>query len=334
MVVMRQLITILFFLGYCITAYGQVSVSAKLETGQMTIGDQNILRLEAIYPENTIVQAVDLSPLDTIIALKGTENPDPQKEDFEILKLADWDTLRQGGKLLLRTEVHFTCWAAGAYPIPQIDFVFTEKGQSISKRTAPLQVMVSPPISEQENPDSVQLAPIKEIVAEPRRLEDFLPILIPLAILILLGLVAYFFYRRIYRKEATTFVTIKRPAHEVAQEKLAKLQAAELWQKGEIKTYQSELTYIVREYIEERFQFLALESTSGEILADLKKAELAEDLIEKLRKMFELADMVKFAKAQPPAESNQQLMDYAQEFVEATIPVPTVESDPKTDSDV
>ena len=100
--------------------------------------------------------------------------------------------------------------------------------------------------------------------------------------------------------------------------KLKQLQDQELWQKGEVKPYQSELTYIIREYIENRYTIPALESTTGEILKDLKKVEYPDELVDKMREMLQLADMVKFAKANPPIEMHDRLLNYALEIVDRT----------------
>jgi len=107
-------------------------------------------------------------------------------------------------------------------------------------------------------------------------------------------------------------------AHEVALEKLQLLRAKELWQQGKIKEYQSELTYIVREYLEERFEIQALESTTVEIVQELEQKDITEEHKTELTDMFRMADMVKFAKATPPVEVQSTLLNKAIQFVEKT----------------
>jgi len=107
-------------------------------------------------------------------------------------------------------------------------------------------------------------------------------------------------------------------AHEVALEKIQLLRDKELWQQGKIKEYQSELTYIVREYLEERFEIQALESTTVEIVQELKQKDITEDHKAELTDMFRMADMVKFAKATPPVDVQSTLLNKAIQFVEKT----------------
>ena len=101
-------------------------------------------------------------------------------------------------------------------------------------------------------------------------------------------------------------------------ERLSNLEEEQLWQKGEIKTYQSKLTYIVREYLENRFDIQALESTTNEIVQQLNKEDIPVELRTKMREMLNVADLVKFAKASPPVTLNRDLMDNAISFVKTT----------------
>lgn len=109
------------------------------------------------------------------------------------------------------------------------------------------------------------------------------------------------------------------PPHVIALEKLTELQKKKLWQSGDLKGYYSSLTTIIREYIELRYNILALEQTTSEILSDLsKKQEIANDLKEKLKELLLLADLVKFAKMKTLAEENEKLFAYAKLFIEET----------------
>ena len=109
------------------------------------------------------------------------------------------------------------------------------------------------------------------------------------------------------------------PPHVIALEKLTELQKKKLWQSGDLKGYYSSLTTIIREYIELRYNILALEQTTSEILSDLsQKQEIAIELKEKLKELLQLADLVKFAKMKTLAEENEKLFAYAKSFIEET----------------
>jgi len=103
-----------------------------------------------------------------------------------------------------------------------------------------------------------------------------------------------------------------------ALEKLRKLKEKELWQNGQQKEYHSELTYTVREYLENRYGISALESSTHEILGDLKKADFDDGFKDNLTEMLSIADLVKFAKAESTGDINTRIINQAEEFIQAT----------------
>jgi len=72
-----------------------------------------------------------------------------------------------------------------------------------------------------------------------------------------------------------------------------------------VKSYYSELTNIARNYIEEEIEIPAMESTTSELIAGLrkvanqKKLKLSKETLENLEKVLMQADLVKFAKVKP-----------------------------------
>lgn len=110
----------------------------------------------------------------------------------------------------------------------------------------------------------------------------------------------------------------KLPPHVIAIKALNELRNRKLWQNGKHKLYYSTLTEILRLYIEGRWAVGALEMTSHEILKALNNVDIKSDSRSNLMEILFTADMVKFAKALPEAEENEQLFTYAYYFVENT----------------
>ena len=98
------------------------------------------------------------------------------------------------------------------------------------------------------------------------------------------------------------------------------LKQEEIWQQGDVKKYYSELTEIVRAYIQNRWMIPALEFTSYEILehAFIKQIDATEN--EKLVYLLRLADLVKFAKAMPYLSEHELSFINAIQFVDSTTP--------------
>ena len=105
---------------------------------------------------------------------------------------------------------------------------------------------------------------------------------------------------------------------------LGKLKEEKLWQQGQVKEYQSRLTYIIREYLENRYEVPALESTTEEIQRSLKQVDFDSSWKDKLSNILQVADLVKFAKAKPPVDFHDQVWKEAEDFVLATKKKPVI----------
>ena len=123
----------------------------------------------------------------------------------------------------------------------------------------------------------------------------------------------------------------KLPPHVIAIKALEELRNRKLWQNGKHKLYYSTLTEILRLYIEGRWAVGALEMTSHEIISALRDVDIKSDSRSNLMEILFTADMVKFAKALPEAEENEQLFNYAYYFVENTKSVAAEHNEEKRD---
>lgn len=141
-------------------------------------------------------------------------------------------------------------------------------------------------------------------------------------ILILLGLLIWWLVWYIRNKwqarERIVKPAPKLPPHVVAIKALDELKNRKLWQNGKHKLYYSSLTEILRVYIDGRWDIGALEMTTDEIISALRDVELPHQSRSALIAILRSADMVKFAKATPDADENEQSFIDAYYFVENT----------------
>lgn len=110
------------------------------------------------------------------------------------------------------------------------------------------------------------------------------------------------------------------PLHERVLLQLEALDKERVWQQGDHKGYQSRLTDLLRGYIEERYSVPALERTTDELLHELRVSPLSMEQQSLLSNLLRLADMVKFAKALPSPQENEQMMVSAVRFIRETVP--------------
>ena len=266
----------------------QISFACRVDSNKMLIGDQRSLYLE-LSPAGTSPGPVDFSAWES--------------EGVEILDNQQWNQSSDG----FEQQLTFAVFDTGYVVLPPL--LLQIEGDSIYSNDLALEVqgiML----------DSTGLAPIKPILKEPVRLSDFLIYIIVFLVgLLIIGLV---FLRRKYTAVPEEIVEVPLPPHQIAMISLEKLKNKKLWQQGKIKEYQSELTHIIREYLENRFKIRALESTTGEIMSALRRENQVRDWLEQLSQILNMADMIKFAKAKPELGVHDQFMQMAESFIIGT----------------
>lgn len=140
--------------------------------------------------------------------------------------------------------------------------------------------------------------------------------------LIILALIVWWIVtivrRRLEKRRTREPMKPKLPPHVVANKALVELANKKLWQNGKYKPYYTALTSILRVYISERWGVGAMEMTSDEIIAALRDVEMPTESRSNLVEILRTADMVKFAKAEPDADTNETSYTKAYYFVENT----------------
>ncbi len=276
----------------------QVEALSALERNNILIGDQIKLNLKINYKGDIKIEKIDLSTLDTMKVI-------------EIVSTEPIVATPTG----MTQELTITSFDSGYHFIPKVPIIFSQNGQldTVTTNELALNVNTIPQ-------DTILIAPIKSIIEEPLSIEDFFWIILVILALGLITLaILYFTKRKPNEKEIVmTTPTVIVPPHELALEQLKALEHRQLWQKGAVKTYHSELTRIIRVYLENRYGIQALEMTTEQILVQLHKLDFDADWTERLREMLQAADLIKFAKAEPPSAFHERMMTYAVSFVDAT----------------
>ncbi|MFO7614962.1 MAG: hypothetical protein R6W71_10015 [Bacteroidales bacterium] len=294
--------------GWFANAHGQYTgATARLDTNSILIGDQIGLDLTVTVPAGQFVQW----PLfiDTLV------------RNVEILRKSGIDTVASASDYYtIRQKLFITSFDSGLYVIPPLHFRYFSKGDTLSffTETMPLYLEVN---TLEVDPDQ-DIKPIKPPLRAPVTFREMLPWmgLILLAALLAFALIYFMRKKKKAPPVAPTRLKPTIPPYEAAIEALHALRQKKLWQAGRVKDYYSELTDIVREYIELRFGVRALEMTTVEIEAALKTLAINDTAREKLHQTLLLADLVKFAKAQPLPLENDTSMEHCVDFVRETKP--------------
>jgi len=237
---------------------------------------------------------------------------------IEILHYGKTDTLQAEGRNNIRIQrtLRITSWEEGFHPIVPFSFRFMALNDTIEAESEPLLLEVEPFLIDEHT----DLKDIKSLIAAPVTLREVIPWLMGLAAItaIVIGLIYYLKKRKPKTQPATIWEKPDIPAHIAAISSLEKLKSQKLWQQGKIKLYHSELTDILRHYIEKRFGINAMESTSAEIMDAITGIPGDKRAEEILWDCLQLADLVKFAKHIPESDENEVSMEAAFEFVNQT----------------
>ena len=282
--------------------FGQgLTVDAKLDTSLIMIGDQIKFHLSV---EQDRSFTVDFPVF-----------PDTIAKEVEIIDRSDVDTTYLSDKVLKLTQDYtVTSFDSGFHVIPALPFIIHSKGRIDTLKSRPVALGVYT-----FQIDSVKgIADIKQPINTPFTFREAIPFMtygLGFVALIVLGI---WLYRILRRKETKTVKreAPKEPPHVIALRDLDKLAGKKLWQQSKFKEYHSELTEIIRVYIEYRFRIMAMEQTSDEIIEQFERnGLLTQEQFELLKQMLSLADFVKFAKLLPIPDENELSMKNAYDFV-------------------
>ena len=175
-------------------------------------------------------------------------------------------------KIKLIQKFVLTGFDSGAYYIPQQQ-VFIKNRAYLTDSLLINVATVAVDTTKQK------LFPIKQLLMNLMVLDDFKPYLwwVILALAIIGFLLYYFVFRK--KKEEIEEVDLipALPPYEEAMEKLKELDGKLLWQNNKIKPYYSELTDIIRSYIERELKVPALESTTDELIETLSDFEKTDN---------------------------------------------------------
>lgn len=297
---MKQKLLYILFLFTVITGYAQTPlVKAEIDTTSIRIGEQFNYKITVNETENVIIPKLD--------NLKGLEVVDSLKID----------TINNR---LIKKYV-LTGFDSGAFYIPRQQIYI--RNQAYLTDSLLVNVATVP-----IDTTKIKKFPIKGIKGEPYQYDDFKTYIYwALAVLLIVITTLYFALKRTDKSTSETAIPKLAPYQE-ALLNLKLLDEKLLWQNNQVKAYYSELTDIIRNYIERELNIPALEQTTNELVtiltdfSDSKSIVTDKETITKLQKLLQQSDLVKFAKSKPLAieiESDRKIAEYIVNHIKPVI---------------
>lgn len=276
------------------------SVLTTIDSSSIQVGDPIRLRFEINAPKD--------------VRIKLPSAGDALSGHIEVLKKLQVDSANLAKRVWI---MQVTSFDSGTQVIPSLPFVFisSTKNDTLYSDSLKIEVSLLPT-------DSTKvIADIKPPVDVPLTFKEVLPyLLVGLGILIVLAIILWLIYR--LRSKKSLIPSFKKidPPHVRALQNLQKLKEEKLWQNGFVKEYYTQMSDIIRLYLEERFDIQALEQTTSEIMSQIEYQNHLVDYKRDIYEILEMSDLAKFAKVLPEEKDNVHCMDLAVAFVEKTVP--------------
>ena len=246
---------------------------------------------------------------------------------LEVIENYKTDTLIEKSNIALIKQYGLTQFDSGTYTIPQQKILFGNKtllSDSIEINVLSIKVDTT----------KQKLYDIKPIlqVKKPNLKKTILNwLLILIAITAIISIVFYYWRKRELKTKNNS---LSLPPYELAKLALSKLNEEKAFENDEVKEFYSDLTLILRKYLNDKVYNHSLESTTDELLLKLNdlnksnKISLDEESIKNIEATLKRADLVKFAKSKPSIEMvrmDKKAILNEIESVKSGLPEPTKE---------
>ena len=247
--------------------------------------------------------------------------PEPGAEYFGI-EISDMkvDTIDHGnGRIELAYDYTIQAFDPGTVTLPP--FKYAVGDDTIASEVVTLKVL------EVDLDSLTDINPMESVVSIPSRWYDFIPnwwlwVFVGIAAAGVIACCVLLFRKKKGLISKPVKIT---PPYDLAVMRLNDLQAKKLPQSGRDKEYYTELTEILRQYLEGRFGINAMEMSSTQIIDTLRHNKETRPGSDLMKQILEIADFVKFAKVRPLPDDNIKAFNSAIKFVEDSKPLPPVD---------
>ena len=322
----KRYISVVFLTLLCVVAASaKVSVTARLDSVNLLMGKLTTLSLEVVQDKGKpggFPMFRDVDPSKGYVGVCG--------DSIELRTSYKADTIELGSnRIQINYQVPLQAFDSGTFRLPQFVYVSesdSARSNALTLNVGPVNVTAEDPIAgfaQVAEPENSSL-----LDAVPDWIYDYWWVIL----ILVLAIIGTLWAMKRYKKEGSVLKKKPQPSpYEVAITKLRELKAKNLWEQGMEKEYFTQLTEILRVYLDRRFGINAMEMTSREIMDHLYNSDV-KDKRDYVRQILSVADFVKFAKVRPLPADNIAAYENAVKFIEETKPVVVPESEDNKDS--
>jgi len=309
----RKLISIILFIGVTTSMMSQKLVTS-IDSTSIFIGEEITYKLEVHS--------------DTLNLIKF-----PESKSFtpmEVLKIYDTDTIVSNEKYIVSKKYALTNFDAASYILPKQKVVFGDT--TLYSNSKKIEVkLVEVDTSKQrlyEIKPNIEMSKLDIFLTRANSFaNDYMSILILILIFILFSI----YRNKIFKNKKFKY---EKSPYQKAKDEINLIAKSEYTADEGAKEYYSKLSFIIRNFLEIKVFDHSLESTTDELLYELKRIKskgelnLASSTLNNLQKVLQTADLVKFAKYQPDediAKKDTEVINITVDEINNILPEPTIE---------
>lgn len=307
---MKKILFTVILLCSILSAYAQVALQASADKSNYAIGDY-------IYVTLT---------LDGKSTMQFNWPDDADFSAFDLINANPLDTIVNADQRTYHKKLIISIYEAGTHYFPQVSIPYRIPNDTtvytITSDSFPIA------IDSIAVDTTLAIKPITDVMTAKESNWFWLRLIIIIHLILIFGFVIWYFFIRkdkklIYKKAEPVL-----PLYDRTILALRDLESRKLWQQDQLKEYYSALTDILRNYLEERFNMHAMESTTDEIISQISRHPETRAMVNEIQFVGELADMAKFARSKPLPDENIRAMQLVEQFVEHTKPQPVTPEKP------
>jgi hypothetical protein len=277
---------------------GDVSVTLTATPGRVFLEQDILLSIRVTTPASTSVTLPSIH--DRLLGFMDAGHFDREPHS-------------SGASITQERVIQLTPLIADEYRIAPMAFIYTDKATTPPTAgwlaTPPLVFQLEAVTDHAVGNDiKSTLSPIW-VYPPLRTVSGYVGILL---IILVIGFMGWKLIRRAHRR----IRLMRMSPRERAMEELNELLAQKLVEKKQFKDFYVELTMVVRRYIERQHHIRAPEQTTEEFLAAVSKdPRFDSEIVLRLRKFLEAADLVKFAAYQPDSSNVSSSIETATDYI-------------------
>lgn len=277
---MKHLVKIFLFLWAASFLFADTQVSISTSASLATIGDRINLKILATTSDD--LQEIRIST---------------RQKDFEIVEEKDLEKRKEKDYTVFEKNIIITFFKIGDFDIEpfKIDLIKDDKVIE-TKTTNSIPVSVKSVLREEDK----DIKPLKDLIAIKGNPFYILKYVIALLVIALIVVLIVLWVKKRAKAKQPVEKPLLPPVEEF-ETGIKQLWEQNLFAKGMIKPFFMQLTRVVKRFLYRKYGFNAEDSTTYETLYYLKNKEREALILNNMGHIFDISDLVKFARYIPEA---------------------------------